>query len=233
MGEKMSGVKMVAVVEALEYRGMDWHDWKEKYYYLGEETDYKMDPSIAEHAIFMDAVSGLTLPCGAEELFGRFQRDGAVTVLPEDEDGACRFEKTDSGYMMTCNASGYKVDTAYTVKLMWEEEVRYLPVRQFMKAPKVSPGTARTETGYTANCRAAKEYVTGMEKLPPKKIMPFSGEETGLYIGSASEFDGNDWYEAQQTLARVLGNDPNVYWETYSPFTTIHEQRLAEKGVAV
>ena len=198
----------VTIIEGVETAGEDWHVFRRSRVYVGADKGCVVKPEEAERALFEYAVSGVADKDEIDGLYGEFQKTGKMVLRRYDgSTGAVSvvdLKKTKDGYhLFKDDAEAGRSDTDFRFKEMPAGDVMYLPVREMLTAPKVSPGEVELVSSYTGDYAAALRFVESMPYLSDEDRGMFEEERHTIYVGSKAEFDASPWCISDCNLPSV------------------------------
>lgn len=221
---------------------IDWHDWEQEILFLGtKENKYEINPKNIVDIILTDiSENHATIPDDKYEEFKEtliygslgttisFQYVAGTSTYPdgsvEDIYDTLSITKNNQNFKVS-NNSQYELDIWYQITEIEEDDIIYLPVREFIMAPKYSPMVEQAETEYFTDFDEAVKYLDNMQDLPKEKIMPFLIEKRTLLIDSKRSIDENDWYIMNTKLLDIINNKEH---EFYSPSNSWIVEKIKE-----
>lgn len=196
--------EMNTYIEVQSYYAMDWHDWYECTYYLGNEYEkYIVKETDIEKLICEDVLFTAALPLTmVDEVVLALKTDGVWHTEVESTEDSYGYDillnKTNHGYECTIATQATVVRT-YVVKQIPQENVVYLPIYELRCAPKISPLKQIAKQPYVEDFDEAVKCRDEMDKtgLPKEHVLPFTEEAHVILIADRIALNTDNWYNEQ------------------------------------
>lgn len=228
---------MNTYIERSVYYALDWHDWKTTTSFLGDERDKYVISGDPVEAILRDVLDVFRVTDEKiKEIREKIVSHGLAVfeaVLFSNSNGTP--EEPSEVFVRRLDDLHYRVDVEtfvsyeinYEIKRIDERDVAYLPVRQYICFPKITPHADRTIHLYTESFELAQKRLKEFPAFMENQL--FEDCKDIILIASRQEFDNNSWYRGQVELYKVFQTDEELFARTFHPMSDAHKYLLKKE----
>lgn len=195
------------------FYAVDWHDWTE----YSQTIKYKNGVDIPKDKIMPVIARNIKkiIKCPAGTIEAALKENEHEFI--NEDNYSVKLSKTSYGYSLRIIDNEAECNIDYHIKEIPDDKVVYLPVREYITAPKVTAGVQRCFTPYFTSY---EEAVKAMKTLPnpPKGI--FRRQKSNLIVDNVDDLEDDLWYINNITM---IESDPEL--KNWHPVLTEHARR--------